>query len=89
MTTVGVRNLKNRLSEFLRRASNGERITVTDRGHPVAVLGPPDTGAEREAVTGMVRERLALWSGGKPRGAARPVRVRGTPVSRTVIEERR
>jgi prevent-host-death family protein len=37
---VAVRELKARLSAYLRRAAAGEHITVTDRGRPVAVLGP-------------------------------------------------
>ena len=38
---VGVRELKAKLSAMLQRAAAGEVITVTDRGRPVAVLGPP------------------------------------------------
>lgn len=38
---VGVRELKAKLSAYLQRAAAGEHITVTDRGRPVAVLGPP------------------------------------------------
>lgn len=38
---VAVRELKAKLSAYLRRAGEGEVITVTDRGRPVAVLGPP------------------------------------------------
>ena len=89
MTTVGVRNLKNRLSEFLRRVAGGERITVTDRGRPVAVIAPPDAPPAHAVVARMVREGLASWGGGKPRGAAHPARVRGKPVSRTILEDRR
>ena len=89
MTTVGVRDLKNRLSEFLRRAADGERITVTDRGRPVAVIAPPEEPPEYKAALEMVREGLASWTGGKPRGSTRPLRVRGKPVSRTVLEDRR
>ncbi len=37
---VGVRELKQRLSELLERAAAGEHITVTDRGRRKAVLGP-------------------------------------------------
>lgn len=37
---VGVRELKAHLSEYLQRAANGERLTVTERGRPKAVLGP-------------------------------------------------
>lgn len=38
---VAVRELKAKLSAYLQRAAAGELITVTDRGRPVAVLGPP------------------------------------------------
>jgi prevent-host-death family protein len=37
---VGVRALKQRLSEYLDRAERGEIIRVTDRGRPKAMLGP-------------------------------------------------
>lgn len=37
---VGVRELKAKLSEFLARAAKGESVIVTDRGRPVAQLGP-------------------------------------------------
>ena len=40
MADVGVRELKQHLSEYLERAERGELIRVTDRGRPKAVLGP-------------------------------------------------
>src|SRR5579864_8161600 len=47
MKTVGIRELKDRLSEYVRRARQGESVLVTDRGEPVARLCPPDpTDAE-------------------------------------------
>jgi antitoxin (DNA-binding transcriptional repressor) of toxin-antitoxin stability system len=45
MKTVGVRELKNRLSEYLRHARAGEGVLVTDRGEVVAEIGPPGHGA--------------------------------------------
>jgi prevent-host-death family protein len=90
MATVGVRELKNRLSEYLRRARDGERVLVTDRGQPVAVISAPadiPTDAHLEA---LVRQGLLRPGIGKPRGSARPVRLRrGPPMSQTVIEGRR
>ena len=41
MKTVGVRELKNRLSEYIRQARTGEGILVTDRGEVVAELTRP------------------------------------------------
>ena len=40
MTSVGVRELRQRASELLRRVEAGESIEITDRGRPVAVLAP-------------------------------------------------
>src|SRR6266511_2628442 len=39
---VGVRELRQNLSRYLRRVTKGERLEVTERGKPVAVLGPVD-----------------------------------------------
>ena len=41
MKAVGVRELKNRLSEYLRLVRSGEEILVTDRGEVVAELRQP------------------------------------------------
>ncbi len=44
MRAVGIKTLKNRLSEYIRVAANGETILVTDHDHVVAELGPPQAG---------------------------------------------
>ncbi|MGD0196641.1 MAG: type II toxin-antitoxin system prevent-host-death family antitoxin, partial [Solirubrobacteraceae bacterium] len=41
MTTVGVAELRQNLSKYLRLVERGERLVVTDRNRPVAELGPP------------------------------------------------
>ncbi len=46
MKTVGVRALKNRLSEYLRMVQAGESLAVTNRGVIVARLVPPDVAGE-------------------------------------------
>lgn len=81
---VGVRELKQRLSQYLDRAERGETIRVTERGRPKAVLGPlPGRGRLEEGVAeGWIRpgsgERL------------RPVpRVRGLRTVAEVIQEDR
>ncbi|MEE9255476.1 MAG: type II toxin-antitoxin system prevent-host-death family antitoxin [Pseudomonadales bacterium] len=59
MTSVGIRELKNRLSEYLRKVRRGEKIMVTDRGEVVAELRPPtnaqDPGLVLRARAGKVR----------------------------------
>jgi prevent-host-death family protein len=41
-TTVGAFEAKTRLAELLVQVSNGERVTITKHGTPVAVLVPVD-----------------------------------------------
>ena len=41
MTTIGIFEAKNRLSELVERASRGEEIVITRRGEQVARLMPP------------------------------------------------
>jgi prevent-host-death family protein len=88
MTTVGVRELRNRLSEYLRRVKAGERLIVTERGRPVAVLSAPADGSLERELEEMLRTGLARWGGGKPRGAARPPRNRGASVADAIREDR-
>lgn len=44
MRAVGLKVLKNRLSEYVRLAAGGERVLVMDRDRVVAELGPPEPG---------------------------------------------
>ena len=41
MRTVGLKTLKNNLSEYVRAAAAGETIVITDRGRVVAEINPP------------------------------------------------
>ncbi len=41
MKAIAVSELKARLSEQIRRVKDGGELLVTERGRPVAVLGPP------------------------------------------------
>jgi prevent-host-death family protein len=56
MTAVGIRELKNNLSEFIRRIEKGERFAVTTHGRVVAELLPPaaSTGARRNRYAELV-----------------------------------
>jgi prevent-host-death family protein len=49
MASSGIRELRQRASELLRRVEAGETIEITDRGRPVAVLAPlPDRGSTEQ-----------------------------------------
>jgi antitoxin (DNA-binding transcriptional repressor) of toxin-antitoxin stability system len=57
---VGIKTLKNKLSEYVRLASSGETILVTDRERVVAELGPPGPSRSQDvsdaALADLVRQ---------------------------------
>ena len=86
MTTVGLRELKNNLSEYVRRAANGEWVQVTDRGKVIAELRPPERSdypllveaAARGSVRrGLPNDRKEIYAL-PPLGASLPVGIVGT-----------
>ena len=92
---MGVRELKNRLSEVVRAVKAGEHVLVTDRGTVVAELVPPGrprtdpgipAGLARLAERGIARLGAAnepsLYAG------LRPLRQRPTSVARLLDDER-
>lgn len=88
---VGIRRLKDHLSEYVARVRRGDTVMVTDRGAVVARLVPPD---EDEA-TGTLRRRVAkaglAWHGGRPLGIDPKSAPRIDPaasLSRAVVENR-
>jgi prevent-host-death family protein len=89
MVTVGVRELKNRLSHYLRDVKKGRPITITERGQSVAILIPVENHPDARIAGELSREGIGSWKGGKPKGASRRVTVKGKPVSQIVLEDRR
>jgi antitoxin (DNA-binding transcriptional repressor) of toxin-antitoxin stability system len=67
MIAVGIRELKNRLSEYLRMVRRGEEILVTDRGEVIAELRQPRTPLSETPYPGL----LLLAQRGKARLGAR------------------
>jgi prevent-host-death family protein len=53
MRTVGLRELKNRLAEYVRHVRAGESVRVTDRGQVVAELVPPAPARSRDLEAGL------------------------------------
>ena len=71
--TVGVAELRQNLSRYLRRVEQGERLVVTDHNRPVAELGPPPS-------TGRALDRLiarGLVSAPVRRGLPGPLAMDG------------
>jgi prevent-host-death family protein len=69
--TVGVAELRQNLSKYLRRVARGERLVVTDRNRPVAELGPVSRGGTLERL--IAEGKVAPLS--RPARDFRPVKL--------------
>jgi prevent-host-death family protein len=73
---ISVRQLKDRLSQYLRAAQAGEEVVVTSHGKPVARLLPPAPATEDAQADAVARLDGQPWiragDGGKVRGSERP-----------------
>ncbi len=87
---VGVRELKNKLSEYLSRAKAGEEIIITEHKKPIArILAYQESIPEQ--MESLLREGSATWSGSKPGSvkAVEPVAESKYTVGDIVTEDRR
>lgn len=58
MRAVGLKVLKNRLSEYVRLAASGETVLVTDRERVVAELVPPGAGREATVADALLADAV-------------------------------
>ncbi len=56
MRSVGIKELKNRLSHYVRLVVQGETVLVTDRDEVVAELAPPAPGRSRDVTDALLAE---------------------------------
>jgi prevent-host-death family protein len=87
-TRVSIRELKSRLSHYLRLTRAGESVVITDRGVPIGRIVPVGEGVESRIAT-MIESGQAQWSGKKlqPHKPAAKLRRRGS-VARLLLEDR-
>jgi len=83
--TVGIRELKAKLSSYITMVREGAGIVITDHGEEVAVIVP--VTPERKRILQLVTSGVAKWSGEKPEGV-QGIKMKGKPLSVTVLEER-
>ena len=74
-TQVGVREIRQNLSVYLDRVRKGEALEITDRGQPVALLGPlPERSSvtQRLVAEGRLRPPSGRWERVPPRVRMKP-----------------
>jgi prevent-host-death family protein len=87
-TTVGIRELKARLSAYIRQIKAGSTLTITERGTPVGRIVPLSPTVEAR-VQRLVEAGLIAWSGRKLTPLAPVARARGQrTVSDLLLEDR-
>jgi prevent-host-death family protein len=85
MSSVGVRELRNGLSRYLATVQNGESITVTEHGRPIARIVP---ASGPSALDRLIAAGLATPPADQKRPSSEPIHTRGT-VSDLIAEQRR
>jgi len=86
MVEVGVRELKNSLSSYLKRVRQGETVVVTDRGVQIAQVIP--VGIPEHTASLMAEGRVS-WSGKKFVSPPKvPHLTPGPPLSDYIAEDR-
>jgi len=86
---VGIREIKNRLSYYLRQVKRGGMIIITERNVPVAKIVPFNKPGINEILS-LQEAGLVTWYGGKPEGLNNPLELKGSRlVSEMIAEDRR
>ncbi len=90
---VGVRELKNYLTSYLKLAKNDQEAIVTERGKPIAVIRPVRATSALKSLEGRIAALAARGEISAPeRGLVRRVkrvRIAGRPISEEIIADRR
>lgn len=93
MKRVGTRELKNRLSAYMRRVRHGERLVVTDRGKPFAQITPIPEKPAAKSLNDLLQELETRGLVRKAKGGTlrpfKPVPSRGKSAAQMIVEDRR
>ena len=94
MHLVGIKELKNKLTYYLKLTRKGDRIVVTDRGLPIAVLHSLDqvedsSGLEEKLASLSKKGMLRLPAKARKLPSFEAVVVAGKSASEIIIEDRR
>ncbi len=89
---LGLREANQQFAKAIRAVRSGKRVVLTDRGRPIAVIERVTEEAdERATLTSMAEEGVitpAARRGPTPAPRWRPAIVEGTPLSRSIIDDR-
>lgn len=92
-TEVGIHQLKTHLSAYLRKVEDGETMTITRRGTPVARITPvveKDERSLKDKMKTLEEAGIISWNGKKPPSREPVAEVKGRrSVAELLLEDRR
>ena len=89
---LGLREANQQFSKAIKAVRAGKEVILTERGQPIAIIKPikdessADAGLRQMAAEGLVT--LAARKGPLPSPRWKPIRVKGKPLSDTILEDR-
>jgi prevent-host-death family protein len=87
---LGLREANQHFSKAIRAVRTGKDVILTERGQPIAVIKPIKREQEQDAVLKRMADEglitLPSRKGPLPRFA--PIRIKGKPLSQSIIEDR-
>jgi prevent-host-death family protein len=86
MISAGIKEFKAKLSSYIDIVNKGEQVVITEHGKELAIIIP--ISQERREINALVTAGMAHWAGGKPKGLV-GMKIKGKPLSETILEERR
>lgn len=89
---LGLREANQHFSKAIKAVRAGKEVVLTERGHPIAVIKPIKAGDVHEATLQAMADEgvitLPSRKGPMPAPRWRPVKVKGKPLSQTIIDDR-
>lgn len=89
---LGLREANQQFSKAIKAVRAGKEVVLTERGQPIAVIKPiridDARGAALQAMTEEGLVTPALRKGPMPVPRWRPIKVKGKPLSQTIIDDR-
>lgn len=93
MLVVGIKELKNKLTYYLKLTKQGSKVIVTDRNKPVAVIRSIEKDDNINGIEDILASlanngliRLPLKEGALPKTDR--IKIKGKPISKTIIDDR-
>jgi len=88
MDKIGIRELKNNLSKYLKRVKEGNSFIITEHSHSIALVEPLVSETMND-IYPLIESGFATWKGGKPSGSSYKITLKGKKTAAEIVLEER